>query len=71
MRRHGWTALFWSIAWAVVFIALAIFGWLGLPLRPILYLAWLALSLYYAYQTYSGKDFTIPLVSDWAKKYAT
>jgi len=77
MRRHGWTALFWGLAWVVIYVALAIFtsipflGWLGgLFLVPILWLAWLILSIYYAYQTYNGKDFTIPLVSDWAKKYA-
>jgi len=23
MRRHGWTALFWGIAWVVIYVALA------------------------------------------------
>ncbi len=78
MKRHGWTALFWGIAWAIIYVALGILaripflGWLGvLVFGPILWLAWLVLSIFYAYQTYNGKDFTIPFVSDWAKKYAT
>jgi uncharacterized membrane protein len=77
MRHHGWTALFWSIAWLVIYVAVAILakipflGWLGaLLLGPILWLVWLASSIYYAYQTYQGKSFTIPIVSDQAKRYA-
>ena len=77
MRLHGWTALFWAIAWVIIYVALAILanvpflGWLAaLVFGPILWLAWLVLSVYYAYQTHQGKSFTIPVVSDWAKKYA-
>lgn len=77
MRLHGWTALFWAIAWVIIYVALTILanvpflGWLAaLLFGPILWLAWLALSAYYAYQAYQGKSFTIPVVSDWAKKYA-
>ena len=77
MRLHGWTSLFWGIAWVIIYVALTILaaipflGWLAaLVFGPILWLAWLIVSIYYAYQTFNGKDFTIPIVSDWAKKYA-
>ncbi len=76
MRRHGWTALFWGIAWVVLYVALMILGnipflgWLLVIVAgPILWIVWLILSIYYAVQAYNGKEFTIPLVSDWAKKY--
>ena len=77
MRNHGWTALFWAIAWLIIWVGLQILvqipflGWLlFLFTAPIFWLAWLILSIYYAAQAYNGKQFTIPLVSDWAKKYA-
>jgi uncharacterized membrane protein len=77
MRNHGWTALFWGIAWLIIRVALGILvsipflGWLLFILSaPIFWLVWLALSIYYAAQAYNGKTFTIPVVSDWAKKYA-
>lgn len=76
LRRHGWTALFWGVGWAVLYLALAIvtsipfLGWLGALLAgPLLGLAWLVLSLYCAFQAYNGRDFTIPVVSNWAQKY--
>ncbi len=78
MRHHGWTALFWGIAWfalwviATILSGIPFLGFLmGVLTFPVLWLAWLILSVYYAVQTYQGKGFTIPLVSDWAKKYAT
>jgi uncharacterized membrane protein len=78
MKKHGWTALFWAIAWLVIWIALSILGhipflgWLLFLLTgPILWLIWLILSIYYAVQAYNGRDFTIPIVSDFAKKYAS
>ena len=77
MRHHGWTALFWGLAWLIIYVILKILivipflGWLiFLISAPILWLAWLILSIYYALQAYNGKEFTIPVVSDWAKKYA-
>jgi uncharacterized membrane protein len=77
MKRHGWTGLFWNIAWVVVYVALMILGnlpFLGWVLviiaGPFLWIAWLILSIYYAMQAYNGKEFTIPFVSDFAKKYA-
>ncbi|MDR7418112.1 MAG: DUF4870 domain-containing protein [Armatimonadota bacterium] len=77
MKHHGWTALFWSIAWVVVYIALMILGnipllgWLAVIVGgPILWIAWLVLSIYYALQAYNGKQVSIPVVSDFAKKYA-
>jgi uncharacterized membrane protein len=78
MRHHGWTALFWGIAWIVLWFGLQILlhipllGWLIFLLTvPVFWLVWLILSIYYAIQTYNGKAFSIPIVSDWAKKYAT
>lgn len=76
MRHHGWTALFWGIAWVILYFAAMILsaipflGWGLAFLFPLLGLAWLILSIYYAIQAYGGKTFSIPLVSDWAKKYA-
>lgn len=78
MRNHGWTALFWAIAWLVIWTALQILshipllGWLVfLFTAPVFWLAWLILSIYYAIQAYNGKVVSIPIVSDLAKKYAT
>lgn len=77
MRHHGWTGLFWGITWFVIYVALSILGnipflgWiLVIVTGPLLWLAWLILSIYYAIQAYNGREVSIPLVSDWAKKYA-
>jgi uncharacterized membrane protein len=77
MRIHGWTALFWGVAWLIIWVALQILlripflGWLlFLFTAPIFWLAGLALSIYFATQAYGGKIVNIPIVSDWAKKYA-
>jgi len=77
LRLHGWTALFWGIAWFVLWVALQILvripflGWLiFLFTAPIFWLAWLILSIYYAVQAYNGRAFTIPFVSMYAKRYA-
>jgi uncharacterized membrane protein len=71
MRLHGWTALFWGIAWVILYIAILILtpfiGWFLIGIGRLVYVV---LSIYYAVQTYQGKTFTIPLVSDWAKRYA-
>jgi len=71
MRLHGWTSLFWGIAWVILYIVIAVLapftGWFLVGTGRLVYLV---LSIYYAVQTYQGKSFTIPVVSDWAKKYA-
>ena len=76
MRHHGWTALFWGIGWLIIYVALSILfsipflGWLlWIVTGRILHAAWLILSIYYAIQAYNGKEVSIPVVSDWAKKY--
>ena len=73
MRHHGWTAIFWGLAWVVIFIGLNIItnivGFLGFLSGGLLQLAWLVGSLYFAFQAYNGKEVTIPVVSDFAKKY--
>ncbi len=78
MRNHGWTALFWGIAWLIIWTTMQILvhipllGWLIVLLTaPIFGLVWLVFSIYYAVQTYNGKTFSIPIVSEWAKRYAT
>jgi uncharacterized membrane protein len=77
MRTHGWTALFWAVAWLIIWVALQILvripflGWLlFLTGGFLLWLVWLVLSIYYAVQAYNGRTFTIPVVSDWARRYA-
>ncbi|MDR7522968.1 MAG: DUF4870 domain-containing protein [Armatimonadota bacterium] len=77
MRHHGWTALFWGIAWVIIYVGLMILGnipflgWLLVIVTgPILWIAWLILSIYWAVQAYNGKEVSIPVVSDWARKYA-
>jgi uncharacterized membrane protein len=78
MRHHGWTALFWGIAWLIVKVGLGILamipflGWLLVWVTgPILWLVWLVLSIYYAIQAYNGREVEIPIVSDYAKRYTT
>ncbi|MDR7485357.1 MAG: DUF4870 domain-containing protein [Armatimonadota bacterium] len=77
MRHHGWTALFWGIAWVIIYVGLMIIGnipflgWLLVIVTgPILWIAWLILSIYWAVQAYNGREVSIPVVSDWARKYA-
>jgi uncharacterized membrane protein len=75
MRHHGWLALFWVIAWVLVSAAwgivasLPLLHWLFL-LYPLLWPAFVVLSIYYAVQTYNAKEFSIPIVSDWARRYS-
>ena len=75
MRHHGWQALFWVIAWVVVHVgwivvaSLPLLHWLFL-FYPLLWPAFIVLSLYYAIQTYNARMFSIPFVSEWAQKYA-
>lgn len=75
MRLHGWQGLFWAIAWVVVHFAWIIVA--SLPLLhwlfvfyPLLWPAFLGLSIYYAIQTYNAKPFSIPFVSEWTQKYS-
>jgi uncharacterized membrane protein len=44
-------------------------GWLVLTLQPLLVLAWLGLSLYYAYRAYQGELFSIPVVSQFTSRF--
>jgi uncharacterized membrane protein len=74
MRHHGWTALFWGIAWVIIFIGVNIItnivGFLGFLGGGLLQLLWFIGSLYYAFQAYNGKENNIPVVSDFAKRYS-
>ncbi len=77
MRVHALQALGFTIAWVIIYIALSIITsipFLGLALIflwPILWLVWLILALYYAYRTYQGEVFSVPIVSDFTSKYTT
>jgi uncharacterized membrane protein len=74
MRHHGWLALFWAIAWVGVHVAwivvasLPLLHWMFF-LYPLLWPAFLVLSIYYAVQAYNARAFSIPFVSEWAGKY--
>src|SRR3990172_5461502 len=70
MRHHGWTALVWGIAWLVIYVALE---FLPFPygLGRLAGLVWVVLLIYYPIQAYNGKEVSIPIVSDMAKKYMT
>ena len=70
MRHHGWTALVWGIAWFVIYVALEFLPF-GYGLSRLVRLVWLLASIYYAVQAYNGKEVSIPIVSDFAKKYMT
>jgi uncharacterized membrane protein len=70
VRTHAIQALGYAVAWFVVFVALnVLLGWGVVFLQPLLWLAWLVLSLYYAYRAYQGELFTIPVVSQFTAKY--
>ena len=74
MRRHGWTALYW---WAALVIAYVGMFFIGLfPFQqwvfffyPLVFPAFLVLSIYFAFLTYSEQTFSIPVVSEWAQKH--
>lgn len=80
MRYHGWQALFWGIAWFVLWVGLTVVGivlsvvpFLGLVISflasTVLVLAWLVLSVLYAVRAYRGERFEIPVVTQYARKY--
>jgi uncharacterized membrane protein len=72
--HHGSVALYWAIAWVVVFIgwgivaSLPLLHWLFL-LYPFLWPAFVISSIYYAVQSYQAKTFSIPIVSDLAQRH--
>ncbi len=80
MRYHGWQALFWGIAWFVLWVGLTIvntflsfvpilgviFGFLT---GSIFFVVWLVVSLVYAVRAYRGERFEIPVVTDFARTY--
>ncbi len=77
MRVHALQALGFTVAWVIIYIALSIItsipfvGWVLIFLWPVVWLAWLIFALYYAYRTYQGEVFSIPIVSDFTSKYTT
>jgi len=75
MRLHAVQALGYTIAWVVVYTALlivipAVGLWRLYFLWPLLRLAWLVGAVYYAYEAYQGRMFSIPIVSKFTAQYA-
>ena len=76
LRRHGRLALYWAIAWLIVYVGMFIIAlfpflhWIFLFL-PYVFPVFLVLSVYYAVLTYSEKAFSIPVVSEWVQDHVT
>lgn len=80
LRYHGWQALFWGLAWFVLWVGLSVVG-LVLSAVPflgalvsfltgvVLWLAWLVLSVLFAVRAYQGERFEVPVVANWARRY--
>jgi len=78
MAYHGWNALFWSIGYAVVLVALEILrsvlhhipglGMLISLLEGAVPLVWLICSIIFAVKAYNRQDVNIPVISDMARK---
>jgi uncharacterized membrane protein len=63
MRKHAVQSIALGVVLAVISIILGIIPVVGC-LAPIL---WLAVTIYYAVQAYNGKEFTIPVITDFCK----
>lgn len=63
MRKHAVQSIALGVVLAVISIVLGIIPVVGC-LAPIL---WLAVTIYYAVQAYNGKEFTIPVITDFCK----
>ncbi len=64
-RYHAYQALFFNIVSWTVLVAFS-FVLIGYFLFPI----WLAITCIYAYKTYQGEVFSIPVVTNLTKKFA-
>lgn len=76
MRYHGYQALFWGIAWFVVWVGLSVLSFIpflgllfGFLAGPVLFLVWVVASVVYAVRAYRGEQFEIPVVTGLARKY--
>ncbi len=67
VRVHAIQALGLSVSWLIVYVALALVRLYALA--PLFSLLFFVLALYYAYQTYQGQVFRIPIVSDVTSRY--
>ena len=77
MRFHAWQGLFYNVAWLVAWVSLTIVaqlpvaGWMvALFLTIPLQIAWLGLSLYYAFAAFQGREFAVPGINTYARQYA-
>ncbi len=70
-KTHAFAGLFWNLAYVVisVFISFVTF-FLPFSLSWLLWIAFLGLSIYFAYEVYNGKDVEIPLISKLARDAA-
>ena len=77
MRRHAWLGLYWALVWWVIIPAgifvIALFPFLHWVYLffPLVWPAFLLLSIYYGVQAYTEKEFSIPVVSEWAQKHVS
>jgi uncharacterized membrane protein len=76
MRYHGWQALFWGLAWLVVWVAVSfltsVLWFVFLPLIflfPLVSLAVFGVSIWFAVRAHNGERFEIPVVTNLARKY--
>ena len=76
LRRHGRLALYWDIAWLIVYVGMFIIAlfpflhWIFL-FFPYVFPVYLVLSVYYAVLTYTEKTFSIPVISEWVQDHVT
>lgn len=67
VRYNAWQAIFLSIALIVCYVFLII-PFLGLLLFVAGWIGWLVVSIVSAVKAYQGQRFSVPLISDLAKK---
>lgn len=77
VRFHAWQSIFFSIAWAVVWIALMVIGvipvlnFILVVLTPIVAIGFFILWVIVLVQAFQGKRFKIPVIGDFALKQAS
>jgi len=63
LRTHAWQSIALGVVLFVLSIILAFIPFIGC-LVPII---WLVITIYYAIQTYQGKSFSIPVITDFCR----
>ncbi len=73
-RYHAVQSLGYTVAWIIIFVVFFVcisvltavtagVGFLATCVIPILWIAWIAIAIYYALQAYNGKYFEIPVIT--------